>query len=147
MKNVLCASLALCTAAFPAVGNSAELLSDQGLDAVTAGAADAAVDSTATAVGPFNHTDTNGAAAVATEQGSNPAIAAQVGVAGGTSIAVAVGPGAETETSVSTSGSADGTFQANRSVAWTVRALSGEVSGGFTWVSGRTGVFLFGGPG
>lgn len=146
MKKVLCASLGFCTAAFAAVGNSAELLSDQRMDAVTAGAADAAVDSTAAAAGPFNHTDTNGAAAVAAEQGSNPAIAAQVGVAGGTSMAVALGPNADTETSVSTSGSADGTFQASRSVGWTVRALSGELSGGFTWVSGRTGVFLSGGP-
>jgi hypothetical protein len=146
MKKALCAFVGLSTAAFAAVGNSAELLSDQRMDAVTAGAVDAAVDSTATAAGPFNHTDTNGAAAAATEEGSNPAIAARVGVAGGTSTAVAVGPDAETETSVSTSGSADGTFQVNRSVGWTVGALSGEVSGGFTWVSGRTGAFLLGGP-
>jgi hypothetical protein len=146
MKKVLCALLGLSTAAFAAVGHSAELLSNQRMDAVTAGAVDAAVDSTATASGSFNHTDTNGAAAVATEQGSDPAMAARVGVAGGTSMAVAVGPDAETETSVSTSGSADGTFQVNRSVGWTVGALSGEVSGGFAWVSGRTGAFQLGGP-
>jgi hypothetical protein len=146
MKKALCAFLGLSTAAIAAVGNSAELLSDRRMDAVTAGAVDAAVDSIATAAGSFNHTDTNGAAAVATEQGSHPAMAARVGVAGGTSMAVALGPDAETETDVSTSGSADGTFQVNRSLGWTVGALSGEVSGGFTWISGRTGAFLLGGP-
>jgi hypothetical protein len=146
MKKALCALLGLSAAAIAAAGNSAELLSDQRMDAVTAGAVDAAVDSIATAAGSFNHTDTNGAAAVATEQGSHPAMAAQVGVAGGTSMAVALGPNAERETDVSTSGSADGTFQVNRSIGWTVGALSGEVSGGFTWASGRTGAFLLGGP-
>jgi hypothetical protein len=146
MKKVLCALVGLSTAAFAAAGNSAELLSGQRMDAVTAGAVDATVDSTATAAGSFNHIATNGAAAVATEQGSHPAITARVGVAGGTSTAVAGGPDAETETDVSTSGSADGTFQVNRSVGWTVGALSGEISGGFTWVSGRTGTFLLGGP-
>jgi hypothetical protein len=146
MKKALCALLGLSAAAIAAAGNSAELLSDQRMDAVTAGAVDAAVDSIATAAGSFNHTDTNGAAAVATEQGNNPAMVANVGVAGGNSSAVAGGPDAETDTSVSTSGSADGTFQVNRSVGWTVGALSGEVSGGFTWVSGRTGAFLLGGP-
>jgi hypothetical protein len=68
MKQALCAFLGLSTAAFAAVANSAEFLSDQRMDAVRAGAVDAAVDSTATAAGPFNHTD--GAAAVATEEGS-----------------------------------------------------------------------------
>jgi hypothetical protein len=146
MKKALCAFLGLSTGAFAAVGNSAELLSDQKMDAVTAGAVAATVDSTATAAGSFNHTDTHGAAAVTTEQGSHPAIAASVGVAGGTSVAVALGPNAETETEVSTSGSTDGTFKVNRTVGWTVGALSGQVSGGFTWVSGRTGAFLLGGP-
>jgi hypothetical protein len=145
MKKVLCAFMGL-SAAFTAVGNSAELLSDLKMDAVTAGAVNATVDSMATAAGSFNHTGTNGAAAVSAEQGSHPAIVAQVGVAGGTSAAVALGPNAETETDVSTSGSAGGRFQVNRSVGWTVGALSGEISGGFTWVSGRTGAFLLGGP-
>jgi hypothetical protein len=146
MNRLLCALLGLSSAALAAAANSAELLSDQRLDVVTAGAVDASVDSTASAAGSFNHTDTNGAAAVATEQGNNPAMVANVGVAGGNSSAVAGGSDAETDTSVSTSGSADGTFQVNRSVGWTVGALSGEVSGGFTWVSGRTGAFLLGGP-
>jgi hypothetical protein len=146
MNRLLCALLGLSSAALAAAANAAELLSDQRLDAVTAGAVDATVDSTATAAGSFNHTDTNGAAAAATEQGSNPAMVADVGVAGGISSAVAGGPDAETDTSVFTSGSADGTFLVNRSVGWTVEALSGEVTGGFTWVSGRTGAFLLGGP-
>jgi hypothetical protein len=146
MNRLLCALLGLSSAALAAAANAAELLSDQRLDAVTAGAVDATVDSTATAAGSFNHTDTNGAAAATTEQGSNPAMVANVGVAGGISSAVAGGPDAETDTSVFTSGSADGTFLVNRSVGWTVEALSGEVTGGFTWVSGRTGAFLLGGP-
>jgi hypothetical protein len=146
MNRLLCALLGLSSAALAAAANAAEVLSDQRLDAVTAGAVDATVDSTATAAGSFNHTDTNGAAAVATEQGNNPAMVANVGVAGGIASAVAGGPDAETDTSVSTSGSADGTFLVNRSVGWTVGALSGEVSGGFTWVSGRTGAFPLGGP-
>jgi hypothetical protein len=146
MNRLLCALLGLSSAALAAAANAAELLSDQRLDAVTAGAVDATVDSTATAAGSFNHTDTNGAAAAATEQGSNPAMVADVGVAGGISSAVAGGPDAETDTSVFTSGSADGTFLVNRSVGWTVEALSGEVTVGFTWVSGRTGAFLLGGP-
>jgi len=146
MNRLLCALVGLSTAALATAASSAELLSDRRLDAVTAGAVAATVDSTASAAGSFNHTDTNGAAAVATEQGSHPALVANVGVAGGNSSAVAGGPDAETDTSVSTSGSADGTFQVNRSIGWTVGALSGELSGGFTWVSGRTGAFLLGGP-
>ena len=116
------------------------------MDAVTAGAIETGVLSSATASGPFSFTSTTGNAAAFSAEGSNPAIVAQLGAAAGTAIAVGAGPGASTSTSVSTSGSAGGTSVVNSSFGWTLAVLSGQISGGFTFVSGRTGVFLLGGP-
>ena len=116
------------------------------METVTAGAIETGVLSSAMASGPFSFTSTTGNAAAFSTQGSNPAINAQLGAAAGTAIAIGAGPGSSTSTSVSTSGSASGTSVMNSSFSWTLAVLSGQISGGFTFVSGRTGVFLLGGP-
>jgi hypothetical protein len=149
MAKALCAALGFCAALSAAAGLAEarpKPLTAPEMDAVTAGAVDVGVLSTAGATGAFNHTTTSGVAAAFSVQGPHPAISAQIGVAAGTATAVAGGDGASTTTSVSTSGSASGTFTVSSSTSWTLRVLSGEISGGFTWVSGRTGVFLLGGP-
>jgi hypothetical protein len=148
-KASSCAVLGVLAALSAAAGTAQAqpiALSTQDMDAVTAGAVEVDVVSGAAASGAFNHTRTHGAAVAASVQGADPAIAAQVGAAGGTAFAVAAGENASTATSVSTSGSADGTFVVSSSTNWTLAGPGGQLSGGFTWVSGRTGAFLLGGP-
>jgi hypothetical protein len=121
-------------------------LSAQDLDAVTAGAITVGAQSHAAATGAFNLSQTNSAALATSTQGTKPAISSQVGAASGTAVAVGAGAGGSAATSVTTAGSADGTFVFSRSVSWKLTVLSGEISGGFTVVSGHTGAFLLGGP-
>ncbi|MGH6898471.1 MAG: hypothetical protein ACREJ5_18290 [Geminicoccaceae bacterium] len=122
------------------------ILTPQDMDAVTAGAIEVGALSAATASGAFNFTNTNSAVAAFSAQGSDPAISTQVGAASGTAVGVGAGEGASSATSVSTAGSVDGTFVVGSSINWTLAVLSGEISGGFTVVSGHTGAFLLGGP-
>jgi hypothetical protein len=110
------------------------------------GAIEVGALSTATASGAFNFSRTTSAAAAFSAQGSDPAIATQLGAASGTAVAVGAGEGASAATSVSTAGSVGGTFIVSRSFSWTLAVLSGEITGGFTIVSGQTGAFLLGGP-
>lgn len=149
MRRALCAVVA-CGAVLSTAADLAEarptLLSARDMDAVTAGAIEVGALSTAAASGAFNFSRTTSAAAAFSAQGSDPAIATQVGAASGTAVAVGAGEGASAATSVSTAGSVGGTFVVSRSFSWRLAVLSGEISGGFTVVSGHTGAFLLGGP-
>jgi hypothetical protein len=149
MPKALCAVIGFC-AALSAAADLVEarpmLLNAQDMDAVTAGAIQVGAVSGAAASGAFNFTETSSAAAAFSAQGSHPAIATQVGAASGTAVAVGAGAGASAATSVSTSGSVGGTFTVNRSFNWTLAVLGGQISGGFTVVSGHTGAFILGGP-
>jgi hypothetical protein len=149
MPKAFCAVLGFCGAlsAAPGIAEARPtLLTAQDMDAVTAGAIEVGVLSTAAASGAFNFTETSSSAAAFSAQGSNPAIATQVGGASGTAVAAAAGQGASSATSVSTSGSVGGTFTVSRSFSWTLAVPGGQISGGFTVVSGHTGAFILGGP-
>lgn len=146
MTRALCTTLGFCAALSAAAelanAQPTTLTADQ-LDAVTAGTVQVDVANTAVATGSFAHTATNGAAGAASSKGPLPGIQSHVGAAAGTASAVG---DVSTDTSVSATGSASGTFVVSESQSWTVNVQSGELSGGFIWVSGRTGVFLLGGP-